>query len=77
MDAIWAAEMVGESSHLVGHSYGGLIALAAAALRPTVVRSLTLIEAPVFSAAETIQTSRPHERSRRGSLPPSSSRSKD
>jgi pimeloyl-ACP methyl ester carboxylesterase len=52
VDAIWAAEMVGESSHRVGHSYGGLIVLAAAALRPTVVRSLTLIEAPVFSAPE-------------------------
>jgi pimeloyl-ACP methyl ester carboxylesterase len=52
VDAIWAAEMVGESTHLVGHSYGGLIVLAAAVLRPTVVRSLTLIEAPVFSAPE-------------------------
>ena len=52
LDAIWAAEMLGESSHLVGHSYGGLVALAAAARRPTAVKSLTLIEAPVFSAAE-------------------------
>ncbi len=52
VDAIWAADLLGESSHLVGHSYGGLVALAAAGLRPAAVRSLTLIEAPVFAAAE-------------------------
>lgn len=52
VDAVWAAEMLGESSHLVGHSYGGLVALAAASLRPDAVKSLTLVEAPVYSAAE-------------------------
>src|SRR4051812_17287406 len=31
-------------AHLVGHSYGGLVALAAALHRPRAVRSLSLIE---------------------------------
>ena len=51
VDAVWVAEMLAESSHLVGHSYGGLVAMAAAARRPQAVRSLTLVEAPVFAAA--------------------------
>ncbi len=51
LDAVWVAEMLGDGAHLVGHSYGGAIALAAAGLRPDAVRSLTLVEAPVFSAA--------------------------
>lgn len=38
----------GEPAHVVGHSYGGLIALLAAARRPHRVRSLTLIEPAVF-----------------------------
>jgi pimeloyl-ACP methyl ester carboxylesterase len=38
------AEMLGEGSHLVGHSYGAVIALYAAALRPDAVRSLTVSE---------------------------------
>lgn len=50
-DGIWAAELLGDGMHLVGHSYGGLTALAAAGLRPDAVKSLTLVEAPVFSAA--------------------------
>ena len=51
VDATWVAEMLGGGSHLVGHSYGGLVALAAAGLRPDAVKSLTLVEAPVYSAA--------------------------
>jgi pimeloyl-ACP methyl ester carboxylesterase len=50
-EAVWAMELLGEGAHLVGHSYGGAIALCAAAARPSAVRSLTLIEAPVFSEA--------------------------
>jgi pimeloyl-ACP methyl ester carboxylesterase len=50
-DARWIAEMLGDGGHLVGHSYGGAASLCAAGLRPDAVRSLTLIEAPVFSAA--------------------------
>ena len=34
------------SFHLVGHSYGGLIALEMAIIRPEIVRSLHLIEPP-------------------------------
>jgi pimeloyl-ACP methyl ester carboxylesterase len=37
--------------HLVGHSYGGLVAMVAAANRPEVVRSLALLEPPAFAAA--------------------------
>lgn len=38
------AELLGDSSHLVGHSYGAVIALLAAALRPEAVRSLSVSE---------------------------------
>jgi pimeloyl-ACP methyl ester carboxylesterase len=38
------AELLGEGAHLVGHSYGGVIAMLAAAQRPDAVRSLTLSE---------------------------------
>lgn len=51
VDAIWVAELLGDGAHLVGHSYGGCVATAAAALRPTAARSLTLVEAPLFAVA--------------------------
>jgi len=38
------AELLGDGAHLVGHSYGAVIALFAAALRPEAVRSLTVSE---------------------------------
>jgi pimeloyl-ACP methyl ester carboxylesterase len=38
------AELLGEGSHLVGHSYGAVIALLVAAERPDAVRSLTVSE---------------------------------
>jgi pimeloyl-ACP methyl ester carboxylesterase len=38
------AELLGDGAHLVGHSYGAVIALHAAALRPEAVRSLTVSE---------------------------------
>src|SRR5438309_8851657 len=38
------AELLGEGAHLVGHSYGAVIALLAAALRPEAVWSLTVSE---------------------------------
>jgi pimeloyl-ACP methyl ester carboxylesterase len=53
IDARWVADLLADGAHLVGHSYGGAIALCAAGLRPDAVRSLTLIEAPVFSVAPT------------------------
>lgn len=44
-EAGWVSDLLGdEGGHLVGHSFGGAVALAAAALRPERVRSLTLIE---------------------------------
>ncbi len=43
-DGAWVAELLGGGAHLVGHSFGGCVALAAAARRPDAVRSLTLIE---------------------------------
>lgn len=39
----------GEGAHLVGHSFGGCVALAAAVKRPGAVRSLTIIE-PAMAA---------------------------
>ncbi|MGA2320936.1 MAG: alpha/beta hydrolase [Solirubrobacteraceae bacterium] len=38
------AELLRDGAHLVGHSYGAVIALYAAALRPDAVRSLTVSE---------------------------------
>ena len=43
-DGAWVAELLEEGAHLIGHSFGGCVALAAAAKRPSSVRSLTLIE---------------------------------
>jgi pimeloyl-ACP methyl ester carboxylesterase len=37
-------ELLGDGAHLVGHSYGAVIALLAAAARPEAVRSLTVSE---------------------------------
>jgi pimeloyl-ACP methyl ester carboxylesterase len=45
------AELLGDGAHLVGHSYGGVISLYAAGLRPEAVRSLTVIEPPAFGIA--------------------------
>src|SRR2546421_3274074 len=45
------AELLEDGAHLVGHSYGGVISLFAAAGRPAAVRSLTLIEPPAFGVA--------------------------
>jgi pimeloyl-ACP methyl ester carboxylesterase len=38
------AELMGDGAHLVGHSYGGLGVMFAAARRPEATRSLTLLE---------------------------------
>jgi pimeloyl-ACP methyl ester carboxylesterase len=43
-DGAWVADLLGDGAHLVGHSFGGCVALAAAAKRPAAVHSLTLIE---------------------------------
>ena len=48
-DADDIAELLGDGAHLVGHSYGGLGALFAAARRPEATLSLALLEPGVFS----------------------------
>jgi pimeloyl-ACP methyl ester carboxylesterase len=45
------AELLGDGAHLVGHSYGAVIAMFAAALRPAAVRSLTVSEPGSLSVA--------------------------
>jgi pimeloyl-ACP methyl ester carboxylesterase len=50
-DADDVAELIGDGAHLVGHSYGGVVSLLAAARRPEAVRSLVLIEPPAFGIA--------------------------
>jgi pimeloyl-ACP methyl ester carboxylesterase len=44
LEAPLFADLLGDGAHLVGHSYGGVIALLAAALRPDAVHSLTVSE---------------------------------
>lgn len=46
------AELMGTGAHLVGHSYGGLGALVAAARRPEATRSLTLLEPAAFALGQ-------------------------
>lgn len=49
VDADDVAEVLSEQpSHLVGHSYGGVVSLLAAAKVPESVRSLTVFEPPAF-----------------------------
>lgn len=51
LDAVDIAEIVGDSAHLVGHSYGGVVSILATARRPGAVRSLTVSEPPFFALA--------------------------
>ncbi len=44
-------ELIEPGTHLVGHSYGGVVAILAAALVPDRVRSLTVIEPPAYGLA--------------------------
>src|SRR5919108_5105191 len=50
-DAEWVAGLVRDGDHLVGHSYGGVISLLAAAQRPHALASLTVIEPPATGVA--------------------------
>jgi pimeloyl-ACP methyl ester carboxylesterase len=50
-EAVWLDRFLEPGTHLVGHSYGGVIALLAAARRPELVRSLTVIEPPCLAVA--------------------------
>ena len=56
-DAIAMAETLnaGKPLDLIGHSFGGTVALRIAATRPDLVRSLTLIEPVFFAAARAAQ----------------------
>jgi pimeloyl-ACP methyl ester carboxylesterase len=49
-EAVWLEQFLEPGTHLVGHSYGGVIALLAAARHPE-LGSLTVIEPPAFGVA--------------------------
>ncbi len=53
-EAVWLEPFLEPRTHLVGHSYGGVIALLAAARRPELLRSLTVVEPPAFGVARGI-----------------------
>ena len=50
-DAKLVADLLEPGDHLVGHSYGGVVSLLAAAARPDALRSLTVIEPPATRVA--------------------------
>ena len=50
-DAELVASLLAPGDHLVGHSYGGVVSLLAAARRPDRLRSLTVIEPPATGVA--------------------------
>ena len=50
--SIAMAEHLGKPLDLIGHSFGGTVALRIALERPDLVRSLTLIEPVIFAAAQ-------------------------
>lgn len=50
-EARWLEQFLEPGTHVVGHSYGGVVALLAAARRPELVRSLTVVEPPAFAIA--------------------------
>jgi pimeloyl-ACP methyl ester carboxylesterase len=50
-EAVWFQPFLEPGTHVVGHSYGGVIALLAVAKQPELVRSLTVIEPPALGVA--------------------------
>src|SRR5579862_4031985 len=50
-EAVWVEQFLEPGTHLVGHSYGGVISLFAAAAHPELIRSLTVVEPPAFGIA--------------------------
>jgi pimeloyl-ACP methyl ester carboxylesterase len=57
-DAEDIAALMDGGAHLVGHSYGGLGVMAAAARRPDVTRSLTVMEPPALTMGQDEQAAR-------------------
>jgi len=51
-DAVDIADLMGDGAHLVGHPYGGLGVLFAAARRPDATLSLTLLEPAAFTLGQ-------------------------
>jgi pimeloyl-ACP methyl ester carboxylesterase len=51
-EAVWLDRFLEPGTHLVGHSYGGVITLLAAARRPELLRSLTVVEPPCLLVAK-------------------------
>ena len=49
-EALWLADRVAPGDHLIGHSYGGLVALLTAATAPW-LGSLAVVEPPAFGVA--------------------------
>jgi pimeloyl-ACP methyl ester carboxylesterase len=58
VDAEDIAELMGDGAHLVGHSYGGLGVLFAAARRPEATLSLTLLEPATLALGQHHQAAR-------------------
>ncbi len=54
-DLIAVIEAVGRPVHLVGGSYGAILALHTAAAEPSRLRSLAVFEPPLFAAGESLQ----------------------
>ena len=50
-EAVWFEQFLEPGTHLVGHSYGGVIALLLAARRPELLHSVTVVEPPAFGVA--------------------------
>jgi pimeloyl-ACP methyl ester carboxylesterase len=54
-EAVWLEQFLEPDTHLVGHSYGGVVSLLAAARHPELLRSLTVIEPPAFGVARGVR----------------------
>ena len=58
VDAVDVVGLMADGVHLVGHSYGGTVAMIAAAARPDLVRSLTLMMGQVMQTVGATVTDR-------------------